>query len=1415
MTGICLPASRWQRLLALVVALTLVWATFGTESFSVAARDESLGTPAAEPESSAVHQDAISIPEPGQTPAEIEEEPIVAATESASATEAASATENPTAQQDQATTSPASGGIEGDWIASTVEPAPAETSTASVEPAISAVTDSQSTPAASEPLSVAAADGSLHVVAYASPSNARLPGACVSLFTHSLPHIFMTGGCTGANGEVTLTGGGGGTYDVHITPAPGYNDLEDGLVSVDAGETVEYPLQFTANAIPPGTETFHAVDAITGEPLGGACWDYRVDSGGTGAVLIGPICDDDGDGTVIVPNVPVGRYCNVVTPPAGYSRPGNGTICGDDFGNNRELTVAFWPDSATGGSATVFARTTWGAPIAGACVSAELEDDFGNSAAGGCSGEDGKVALDGLFAGAYVITPAPAPHGFSSPDPVPFTAVAGEAVTIELVYPAISSGSSTLTAVFGSGPDRIPGACWSYAVNDGGQPGIVVVGPQCDDDGDGVETLADLPLGSFCYVVDPPAGYYRPAEDYFLCGNTFGGGGALTVGFLLTATPTSTPTSTPTRTATATPTPTPFGSPAPSEPNGNVLARNCAVSRPSELGTFNSGCQPAPAITLAVIQHGVEIDRQTTGADGTFAVQLPDRTPFLLRYIGGNGEEWAVSTGEETRQRYTESTSFSFIPAPEIDQSWTITVQVVSGEYDTLDQPVGGGCAVIERGQTGEVLLGQVCDDDSDGTIVIGKLPPADAGGYRARLVSWPAGYDPDYGEIGYGVEPASQDFVWTAKIYVRRLYPAALIHTVDTMLQPVPGFCYIASFGDGSLASWHRCDVDDGSNDGITTISPLAYGGNYVIHLTRYAARWQTNTTAKPIAMNLTGDTPITFQVSRYGNDSKAKADLEVATVDQTGRTRFTSSPICYRLWSTTGFFYGEHCADGQESRTIFEDLSVGTYDLTLVTANPEPNCEPGPFEQIAVEVADLGTTVTTTVVMTCEFAKPPPPPCEIQTDTVRHVDVYYGSAIDDQTLETMLKTFELSESIGWTAAYVITLENPDPELFLSANLGQWIEPIDSVSWAGSDWQSDARAALLNLFGQFGDVVVTDENVRLESTQILSSFSEFGEDPSLYPECDAFPGAEWVEITRAYSVALRFIELNVEVSERDATATPTNTPSPAPTATPLPIACTVPQTRDITLVYGSLKDDDGNELRTALELSDHVPSSLAEKLEDLEHDGITGDLVGSWMDPGVDAEEWIAGEPEGLDPTTALRNALSGENVELGTAIEHDPMEIELGSVVTYLDQDALPEGCVVVAWGLLYAVEQPLIANVRIVEINGVQLGTGTAGTSTPTRTPTPSPTSTSISGPTASATTVTGSVDPVRQLPDTGTGGDASNGRVLSWAVALLTAIVLIITTNVRNWSYFAGGRGPRPEDEPSRRCASREGARGADR
>jgi len=1210
-------------------------------------------------------------------------------------------------------------------------------------------------------------------------SGPPIKDACFTLLAGPLK-MWAASGCTDANGVVLLEPFGPitGASTLWVSDPPGYHlDEQQIPVTIVSGVTTEYIV--TAQAVPPTDMTFHAINRSTDDPVPGACWSIYSSRGSVqGDLLLGPLCDDDNDGTVLANDVPSGPYCYRVVAPTGFVLTGQADICSVTNTAVAEVTRAFLPIAEGGdpgsGILSVTTNTSWGTPLAEVCITLLQETQGGTpvEVANGCTAANGTVSFSNLADGDYTVAGSQVPLHFGI-FTTTATILAPAGTSLVIVVDSVQFGSFDLTAKLGRGPDLLGGACWRLKTNESGQPGeTTVVGPVCDTDGDGKVILEDTPYGSFCLVAEPPAGYYRPNNDYFACADTFGIGGSWSVSFIPVPT---TPTPTPTGSPTATPTPLPTSTPVPNEPKSNVTVRNCQFTKLDGLTQLYTYCSAAPSgVKFAVIQGGVQVATATTNASGTLTVELPRRAIYQLTYVEGNSG-FAPGPGESGRNRYGAQEPYTFMSDPAIAE-WTMTVKTRLNSYYNRGAIVAGACYKIVNSD-GEEVLPEACDTDNDGDVTVGTLPVSlDAGfsTYRAIMTVAPPGQEFPGPNIGYGYGTTSVDTPgqWISTVLFDDV--VVTVRTVDQDGNLVPGFGYaMYKTGDGFASGSY--DVDDGSNDGLTVFAQRKPGDQVHVEPRYQAAGYLPDLTDQIITIGSNPRQTVTFIVRSYGSEAADKAIVRFVFKDQFGKDWNEAYQVCVSLSPNSGVPNNrEVCPSRPGYEVLFRNVPTGTYRPFLSSTtffNNNRYCSISLTNQptFIVTADDLGTTVTVPIVATC----PEPPSgrnCFVlindPTTTARSVDIYYGNYTDLRSNDVTALPLQISESISSLAAeQLLSQSGFDTNRINATTLEPWVQGYNTIKEWGMqpDWDGNAGYALSNGYRAIDPNAVIGTRQLLTSKHFSAGVSvDFyvlsNNDPLLeqYPSCD--PNADVLFLTTVYYATVNIYQL-------DATSALDTEPTPWPSPEAI---CNTAAFRGLSIAYGEITDPEtGAAVFQALQLSDKIPAEIADAIKRGDAPVNVKALIDDWVDPDLDAGDWPFTTPADVDVEAALRAefAEQGYEIDLPDSGE-ESSESYSADIYRWVNNADLPAGCVVTAeLGDLYPISQETTAQVIFIQLNASLVG-GAEPTPTKTPEPHPSPSATPTEGET------------VTSLPNTGTQSGHSKSND-GWMMLILLCGVVGLT------------------------------------
>lgn len=162
-----------------------------------------------------------------------------------------------------------------------------------------------------------------------------LSGVCLDATLQSIliSDTLVSTGCSGEDGIATITGLVSGDYELTASIGPS-TTLEPDPIDFTIVDATPVRLALTIET----KSSTVKLDALVGfgpEMLPGACWAVTTNDGGSpGSItIVAPVCDDDGDGEVLMAGVPYTASCIVVTPPAGWYRPlRDYSLCDEFFG---------------------------------------------------------------------------------------------------------------------------------------------------------------------------------------------------------------------------------------------------------------------------------------------------------------------------------------------------------------------------------------------------------------------------------------------------------------------------------------------------------------------------------------------------------------------------------------------------------------------------------------------------------------------------------------------------------------------------------------------------------------------------------------------------------------------------------------------------------------------------------------------------------------------------------------------------------------------------------------------------------------------------------------------------------------------------------------------------------------------------
>lgn len=149
-------------------------------------------------------------------------------------------------------------------------------------------------------------------------------GAVVTLAGGGLAELGTA--CSDASGKLTISKLPPGSYALQWRNVPGgFRTFAD--VPFTIVDTTLVSLTVTLENDGTYDAELNAVAGFGPAPVPGVCWTMKVMDVAaqkpTSTVVVGPVCDADGDGQVVLEDVPSGSFCFAATPPKGWYRPDN------------------------------------------------------------------------------------------------------------------------------------------------------------------------------------------------------------------------------------------------------------------------------------------------------------------------------------------------------------------------------------------------------------------------------------------------------------------------------------------------------------------------------------------------------------------------------------------------------------------------------------------------------------------------------------------------------------------------------------------------------------------------------------------------------------------------------------------------------------------------------------------------------------------------------------------------------------------------------------------------------------------------------------------------------------------------------------------------------------------------------------
>jgi len=534
-------------------------------------------------------------------------------------------------------------------------------------------------------------------------SGKPIPDICVTLYRSSDGSFGGNGGCTDAQGHYASAAVAAGSYRVGFqsntgTYAPQFYNGKPDLASADdvvvsAGDVkadIDASLEKIVGSVS-GTIT----DEKTGAPIANACvYLYQVNGNYSG---IGTC--DGADGTYSITDLPAGSYQVAFFDPSGTheTRWWNGQA------TQQGGTVISSPGASTGVDAALPPITTIEGTVTDASTNEPLADvcaylysaGTATSVAAACSGNDGRIALQGMNAGSYQLAFADSTgthvtqwyHGAVSQQTAQtITITDGDIVTAEDAAMAPIT-TVTGTAVDAKTTEPLAGVC-AYLYPSGSDSSAAA---SCSG-ADGRIALQGMPPGTYQLAFTDSTGLH--ATQWYTASTTRTGATSLDLGdgtIVGNADAALHPITTVVSTVTA-------------EESGQPLANVCAYLYPVGSPTSAAaGC---------------------SGADGRIALQGMPPGDYQLAFADASGQRVTEWYGGSYQRN-----SASIIPLGDGDQKLDADVQMdllggISGTVSDGSGPLADICVYADD-LSGNYSGVGACTDSS-GQYTLSGLPSGD-----------------------------------------------------------------------------------------------------------------------------------------------------------------------------------------------------------------------------------------------------------------------------------------------------------------------------------------------------------------------------------------------------------------------------------------------------------------------------------------------------------------------------------------------------------------------------------------------------------------------------------------------------------------------------------------------------------------
>ena len=738
-----------------------------------------------------------------------------------------------------------------------------------------------------------------------------------------------------------------GDYGVMLSTTPqGSAYLDAQPVTVRAGEFSALAFNLTGE----GTSSIKIMaETGDGEPATGGCYLAADPATGT---TVGPVCDDDADGTVVLPNIAPGTWAvSESTAPSGMTAAEETQIA-TLVNPGEEATVTFRNSVAAGiGDLVITVSDEQGVMLPNSCVML-TEEATGSISEEFCDrGDDGILAFPEMPSGTWVVTLTRVAQGFDVGEPAKAVIQPGQETTLQIVLRPASdeaTPSPAEPAIPGATATSIPepsepGSLRIVSVNEQGGP--IGIGGECYDV-NGVEAQARVCDGSADDVDGTPgvlqldglpAGPYtiaqtRAPEGYQLAGATQAEVASLSLTELAVVN-------------VAIPAATGSLSIETVDEAGNLVGGACygvvdavgeTVSRICD-GDRDDRANPRGVVEIANLPAGPATVEQVVVPDG----------------FAGGGSMAVDIVGDS-------SASISMAVTALAPAEGEATFQA----FDEDGQAVLGQCFSVTQG---EAQFGPFCDGDatdlsgSDGEVTVAGLPVGEYQVVAQPALTGDATVDEELAQQARADARAFTvrrgDAATRVKVNVRRQALRngnLLVNVRNDRNEPLAGACL--SLTDDQGGTVDLCDND--RNDGDSRTGQILFtdvrSGDSVLRQTQAPAGYES---APEQSVKIRGGA--TRQASIQDQPTRTRTGgIVVVTQDANG------TPVagaCYTAISGTSSV-GPVCDtdDGADGYTAITDLSAGAYVIRMTTTPPGYS----PAGDTAVRVV-AGETAQTTMTL------------------------------------------------------------------------------------------------------------------------------------------------------------------------------------------------------------------------------------------------------------------------------------------------------------------------------------------------------------------------------------------------------------------------------------------------------------------